>query len=129
MKLKKPDMNIPSIIIPFKIIFLYILLMVLIFPGQIRGENRLTKTLLAEESRGFLLTEEWIWKYHPGDNKQWAEPGYDDHSWKNIYSSKDIKNIMKTNWHKVGWFRCHFRIDEALQGKLTALYIRHLGRI
>jgi serine phosphatase RsbU (regulator of sigma subunit) len=110
-----------------KIIFLFILLMVLIFPGTLRGENRLTKSLLTEKPGGFVLTEEWIWKYHPGDNKQWAEPGYDDHLWGNIYFSNDIKNIMKTNWHKVGWFRCHFRIDEALQGKPTALYMQHLG--
>jgi serine phosphatase RsbU (regulator of sigma subunit) len=34
---------------------------------------------------------------------------------------------MKTNWHKAGWFRCHFRIDGALQGKPAALNIRHLG--
>ena len=110
-----------------KTFFLFILLMVLVFPGPLQGENRLTKTLLAEESSGFLLTGEWKWKYHPGDNKQWAEPGYDDHLWEDIYFSRDIENIMKTNWHKVGWFRCHFRIDEALQGKPAALYIRHPG--
>jgi len=120
-------MNIPSIIIPFKIIFLYILLMVLIFPGPIRGETRLTKSLLTEKPGGFLLTEEWIWKYHPGDNKQWAEPGYDDQLWETLYFSNDIKNIMTTNWHKVGWFRCHFRIDETLQGQPAALFILHLG--
>ena len=112
-----------------KIIFLFILLMAFVFPDPLQGENRLTKTLLAEESRGFLLTGEWKWKYHPGDNKQWAEPGYDDHLWENIYFSNDIKHIMKTNWHTVGWFRCHFRIDETLQGKPAALYIRHLGSL
>jgi len=123
----KQQSGIPSIIIPFKIIFLYILLMVLIFPGPLQGENRLTKTLLTEKPGGFLLTGEWSWKYRPGDNKQWSEPGYDDHLWENISFSNDIKNIMKTDWRETGWFRCHFRIDEALQGKPAALYIRHLG--
>jgi serine phosphatase RsbU (regulator of sigma subunit) len=126
-KVTKQQSGIPSIIIPFKIIFLYILFMVLIFPGKIRGENRLTKSLLTEKPGVFLLTEEWIWKYHPGDNKQWAEPGYDHHLWENICSSNDIKNIMKTNWYKIGWFRCHFRVDETLQGKPAVLHIRHLG--
>lgn len=110
-----------------KVIFLFILLMVFVFPGPVQGETRLTKTFLEEKSEGFLLTGEWKWKYHPGDNKQWAEPGYDDHLWENIYFSKDIENIMKTNWNNVGWFRCRFRIDETLQGKPAALYIRHLG--
>ncbi|MCP5103763.1 MAG: SpoIIE family protein phosphatase, partial [bacterium] len=110
-----------------KIISLFILLMIFVFPGPVQGENRLTKTFLAEEPGGFSLTGEWKWKYHPGDNKQWAESGYDDHLWENIYSPKDIENIIKTNWNKVGWFRCRFQIDEALKGKPTALMIRHLG--
>ena len=46
------------------------------------------------------------WKYHPGDNPEWAKPDFDDTTWVKYFSPLLIqdKSINK-EWEGIGWFR------------------------
>lgn len=67
------------------------------------------------------------WKYHPGDNKKWADENFYDTLWETISSDLLIDNQPKSGWNNVGWFRTHFKVDSALWGKTYAFLISQLG--
>lgn len=68
-----------------------------------------------------------FWRYHPGDNPEWAKVNFDDSNWKVVksyaYRGKDsaIKN------ENVGWYRFNFIADTSLWNKSLALLIGQLG--
>jgi serine phosphatase RsbU (regulator of sigma subunit) len=109
------------------IVLLILLFMALLFPRPVRGDRQITRHLLKEKPQGYELTDFWDWKYRAGDNKDWADPRYDDRSWQTFHFSTGIKTIMESRWQGSGWFRCRFRIGEKLRGKTAALYLLHLG--
>ncbi len=51
------------------------------------------------------------WKFQPGDNPQWASPGFDDSAWQLRVPALSPPNILKKNWPGVGWFRLHLLIS------------------
>ena len=63
------------------------------------------------------------WKYHPGDNPDWAKPDFDDTTWK--YHSPLITQGKK-EWQGIGWFRLHISVpDEELWNKPLALIVSY----
>jgi class 3 adenylate cyclase len=56
------------------------------------------------------------WRYHPGDDPKYAEPGYNDSGWllAHPYYLTEYKNINKNlPFSGIGWFRLHFYVDSA----------------
>jgi hypothetical protein len=66
------------------------------------------------------------WKFHAGDNMEWAEPQFDDRSWENIA----VPVYWETQGHKgydgYGWYRLKFRLNPGLKGQRLILF---LGKI
>ena len=63
------------------------------------------------------------WKYHPGDNPDWAKPDFDDTNWE--YLSPLITQGKK-EWQGIGWFRLHISVpDEELWNKPLALLVSY----
>jgi len=116
-----------QMILRFKNTFIFIPFIIMLLSIQIQAEKILNQNLLTEKPEEFHLTQEWNWKYSPGDNEQWSKIEYDDKSWENLNISSDLKKIIKKRWTGKGWFRCHFRIEDNLKGKSAIIYIRHLG--
>ena len=54
-----------------------------------------------------------VWKFHNGDNAQWAAPSYDDNSWDTIYSDMQ-KEADQKKFTGIGWFRLHLKVSPAL---------------
>lgn len=55
------------------------------------------------------------WRYHPGDNTDWAEPGFDDSSWYNISpNGLQADEMPDSLWPGYGWWRFQFKADSAL---------------
>lgn len=62
------------------------------------------------------------WKYHPGDKPEWADPNFDDSSWKYTTSTLSREQLIEDGWEGIGWFRLHvFVADEQLLNKPLAL--------
>jgi signal transduction histidine kinase len=75
--------------------------------------------------QGILLDKGWKW--HAGDNPDFAKPDFDDSKWESIdptLSILDLPQIQKAN---IGWFRFHINIDSSLTSEGLALLVWHLG--
>ena len=79
--------------------------------GQVFNLNKLSKqdTLLSG------------WKFHTGDNKQWAAPAFDDSKWKATDPGQDITGFSELKKAGIGWIRLHIKVDSSLKKEqLTA---------
>jgi serine phosphatase RsbU (regulator of sigma subunit) len=64
---------------------------------------------------GFVL-ENKEWKYHEGDNPEWALPDFDDSSWEFRTSRFGKTDSLGLTWKGIGWFRKRINIDSSLTG-------------
>ncbi|MCH8981649.1 hypothetical protein IH922_06495, partial [candidate division KSB1 bacterium] len=69
----------------------------------------------------------FLWKYHPGDNEEWADPEFDDTSWELVRPGLKPNELPKSGWQGVGWFRLHIVIDSTLFNKPLGLSISQAG--
>jgi len=67
------------------------------------------------------------WKYHPGDNMDWAARDFPDENWDTASTTLNLQNIPEDYFTGMGWFRLHLSIDSTLMDKTRILYIRHNG--
>ncbi len=67
------------------------------------------------------------WKYHTGDNMQWASENFNDSSWETVTSALITGNLPQSGWKNVGWFRTHFIVDSSLWNKTYVYLIGQLG--
>jgi signal transduction histidine kinase len=76
-------------------------------------------------SSGFLLNKGW--KFHPGDNPEWAKPVTDGSNWPSINPSADIFYLPQVTKAELGWFRLKLHFDTALVNKSLAINISQVG--
>ena len=76
-------------------------------------------------SEGILLDKGWKW--HAGDNPDFAKPDFDDSKWERIDPTKDVMSLKQFAKTNTGWFRLKFRVDSTLYGQTYALSIRQVG--
>ncbi len=67
------------------------------------------------------------WKYHPGDDPNWAKPEYDDSHWKKVDPRLPQNEYKQIGWTGIGWFRMHFKVDTSLWDTPLSLMIRQAG--
>ena len=67
-------------------------------PVSVTGIRVLTLDDINE--RGALLG---TWKYHPGDNPEWASPSFDDTAWKSTSTLLSRKELTENEWQGIGW--------------------------
>ncbi len=72
------------------------------------------------------------WKYHPGDNPEWASPTFDDTEWESIFTLGTLltqDKLSDSGWDGIGWFRLHVSVpDKQLWDTPLALWmIYHAG--
>jgi two-component system, NtrC family, sensor kinase len=65
--------------------------------------------------QGILLDKGWKW--HAGDNPDFAKADFDDSAWENIDPMKDIYDLPQIRKSSVGWFRIRFYVDSSLLNK------------
>lgn len=86
----------------------------------IRADDLLTRDQI------IYLTDQW--KYYPGDDDQYAEPGYDDSDWGQISTYLTSFDFAFAEWQGIGWFRLDLYVDSSLVDRPLALLIeKHLG--
>ena len=66
------------------------------------------------------------WKYHPGDDPEWASPNFDDTAWESTNTLMFPKELPESGWNGIGWFRLHLSVpDERLWHLPLALYVTY----
>lgn len=91
-------------------------------PAPVTGIRVLTLDDI--EKGGALLVN---WKYHPGDDQEWANPAFDDTGWESTESTWLFLNeIPRSGWEGIGWFRLHLSVlDERLWHTPLALQVMY----
>ncbi|MFQ5606213.1 MAG: sigma 54-interacting transcriptional regulator, partial [bacterium] len=65
------------------------------------------------------------WKYHPGDNPDWAKPEFDDSEWEQM----EGVTFPYDNWQGIGWFRFDFEVDSTLCDVPLGLTMEYRGAV
>ena len=52
------------------------------------------------------------WKYHPGDNPEWASPTFDDTGWESANTLMFRPELPESGWEGIGWFRLRLSIPD-----------------
>ncbi|MER0439331.1 ATP-binding protein [Emticicia sp. W12TSBA100-4] len=74
---------------------------------------------------GILLNKGW--KFHAGDNPDFAKPDFDDSKWESIDPSQDVMDLEQFKTTNIGWLRLTIQIDSSLFGQTFALSVRQVG--
>jgi two-component system NtrC family sensor kinase len=67
------------------------------------------------------------WKWHAGDQAEWARPTFDDTTWEPIDPGQDIMDMPQVRQAPVGWFRLRFTVDSLMAQQSLALLIEQTG--
>jgi signal transduction histidine kinase len=77
-------------------------------------------------SKGILLDKGWKW--HAGDNFDFAKPDFDDSQWESIDPTKDLMDLPQIPRNgKIGWLRLKFKIDTSLTNSVIGATINQVG--
>ena len=79
-----------------------------------------------EYEEGKIRNLKGTWKFYIGDNKEWANPGFDDSKWDRVYSPSRWERNNYYNYNGYAWYRKSFRL--APKYKNSNLYL-FLGMI
>ena len=72
-------------------------------------------------SQGILLNKGW--RFHAGDNPEWAKPSLDDRKWDDIDPTLELNYLPQVRKEPVGWFRFKLYIDSSLLNKPLAFQV------
>lgn len=66
-------------------------------------------------------------RYHAGDDINWAMKEYDDSNWPMVKSNFYIDSLPDSNWRGIGWFRASIKISNKLVNEPLMIIAHHLG--
>jgi len=75
----------------------------LLFPLLAFTQNEAMFRLDSLPKEGVLLNQGWKW--HPGDNPEWAKPEFDDAQWEDIDPSKEVVQLPNISTDEPLWLR------------------------
>ena len=75
--------------------------------------------------QGILLDKNWKW--HAGDNPDFAKPDFDDSAWERIDPTKEVMSFPKFQASEIGYLRLRILVDSSLFNKGMALKIWQMG--
>jgi two-component system, NtrC family, sensor kinase len=67
------------------------------------------------------------WRFHPGDDLNWANPDFNDSDWMFFKPVGLTEPIPDSLWTGYGWFRYRFAADSSAYAKVTNLYFLTYG--
>ncbi|MDX2071828.1 MAG: hypothetical protein SFV55_25570, partial [Haliscomenobacter sp.] len=74
--------------------------------------------------QGILLDKGWKW--HAGDNPDYAKADFDDSSWESIDPSQDVMDLKQISKEgKIAWLRLHFTIPKTDEKQLLMI-VKHI---
>lgn len=72
-------------------------------------------------ARGVLLEKGW--KFHEGDNLNWANPKYNDLEWESVNLLLALYKLPEIKQPGIGWLRLNLQVDSSLQNKTIAIVL------
>ncbi len=99
----------------------YITILILAFPILLIAQKADFFSIDSLPTEGVVLNKNWKW--HTGDNPEWAKLDFDDSSWESIDPTKDIMDLPQIQNGKIGWLRLKIKMDSSLLSQSCALQI------
>ena len=94
-------------------------------PSVFMGKTYLSAARFQKHTKRVIQLENY--KYHPGDNAEWANLTYDDRSWGATSSIILPTQKPESGWDGIGWFRIHIAVDSSLWGVPLVLAMNQSG--
>ena len=91
---------------------LLILSLLTIFHFGVYAQNEVFR-IDSIPQQGILLDKGW--KFHAGDNPDFAKPDFDDSKWERIDPTQSILDLPQIQKADIVWFRFHINIDSSLK--------------
>jgi len=73
------------------------------------------------------ITLDKAWKFHPGDDPAWSNPGYDDSNWENLNPTLELHQLPQVREAEIGWFRLRMEVDSSLADERITMISSILG--
>src|ERR1051326_6068787 len=67
------------------------------------------------------------WKYHLGDNHDWAKTSFNDSAWIKISREATDSDSFPSYKGELAWFRLHLKIDSSFVHEPCVLVMQHYG--
>ncbi|MBD0349774.1 MAG: hypothetical protein ICV65_01330 [Flavisolibacter sp.] len=67
------------------------------------------------------------WKFHAGDNMEWAKADWDDKGWTPVDPTQELHHLPVVKQAGIGWFRLRLQVDSPLINKTIAVATSSLG--
>ena len=67
------------------------------------------------------------WRYHPGDDPEWADPAFDDSGWPVAASLLPTDEPPPGGWPDIGWFRRRLVLAEDMPPTALAFRVEQMG--
>lgn len=74
---------------------------------------------------GFYFSGDW--KFKPGDDPQYKQPGWPDRGWVSINTKTLKKTTNDTAYRGIAWLRYHFRVDTSVLYRPLSIVMRQQG--
>ncbi len=106
---------------------LIIFMSIFIFHAPAQDNDSIPESLVLTSNELKSGTKVYPWKFHVGDNPEWASPTFDDSEWEYMGTLGTLlpkSELSEIDWNGIGWFRLHLSIpDERLWNTPLALNI------
>ena len=92
------------------------------FPQTLTAHGFLLNNIPTE---GVLLDQGW--KFHAGDNAEWANPDFNDQQWQPINPTLELSQLPPVKEAGIGWFRLKLQVDSSLTNTTLAMTVGSIG--
>ncbi|WP_201977258.1 sensor histidine kinase [Hymenobacter rubidus] len=75
--------------------------------------------------KGLLLKQGW--RYHAGDNPQWARPDFDASAWDTLSPTRPRQTLPPAAQTGISWLRLRFRLGDSLRRQSLLLFAGEFG--
>lgn len=104
-----------------------ILVVALLLVNVLLFGQKTDKALVSTITDTIPLHLKTVWKYHQGDNMEWAKHDFDDTDWDTLDIGLDLNEIPKETFKGNCWFRLRVVIDSSLVNQPLGLIISQTG--
>jgi len=84
-------------------------------PSARPGKTYLTTKRYDDPRCRLIMIENW--KYHAGDNPEWAQPDFNDWEWETVRSRMAPDRHPTEEWEGIGWFRTSIAVDSSFRDR------------
>ncbi len=102
-----------------------------LFHAQTESASPQRPLVAREPGRGTVVSEDVLvldnWRVHPGDDAQWAAPGFDDSGW--MSSGTPAREPGRNTYSGYRWYRATVDLPESLRGRDLGIGIGPLDEV